>query len=80
MVAKAVSDDEGGAADHQIGKSFLHKHFGFGVELGSGFIEDEDRRILQDGAGDGDALALAAAEAGAAFTDHGIVAFRQVPG
>jgi hypothetical protein len=56
-----MSDDKGSASDHEVGESFLHIHFGFGVQLGSGFIQNQDGRILEDGAGDGDALPLAAA-------------------
>src|SRR5450631_85502 len=71
---QAMGDDEGGAADHQVGQGFLHVHFRFGVEFGGGFVENQNRRVFEDGAGDGDALALAAAETGAAFTDYGVVA------
>src|SRR5580704_3604997 len=75
---QTMRDDEGGAADHQIGESFLYVHFRFGIEFRSGFVEDEDRRVLQDGAGNRDALALSAAEPGAPFADHSIVTLGQV--
>src|SRR5580658_6906965 len=73
---EAMGDDKGGAANHQVGEGFLHIHLGFGIEFGGGLIENENRRIFEDGAGYGDALSLPAAEPGAAFTDHGIVALR----
>ena len=31
-----------------------------GIERAGGLVEDEDRRVAQEGAGDGDALALPA--------------------
>ena len=70
---EAVGDDEGGAAAHQVRKAFLNEGFGFGVEAGGGFVENQDARVGQDGAGDGDALRLAAGELDAAFADDGVV-------
>src|SRR6266851_750001 len=40
-------------------------------------VENQDRRVLQEGAGEGDPLAFAAGEAHAALADGGSVAFRQ---
>ena len=53
---------------------------GFGVEAGGGFVEDQDARVGQDGAGDGDALALAAGELDAALADDGVVLLFEVLG
>ena len=36
----------------------LHQDFIFRVERGSGFVQQQDRRVLENGAGDGEALAL----------------------
>jgi len=33
--------------------------FGFGVKGAGGFVKDEDGRVLEEGAGDGKALAFA---------------------
>ena len=52
----------------------LMRGFGLHVERAGGLVEDQDRRVLQDGAGDGDALALAARQRGAALADHELVA------
>lgn len=71
---EAMGDDEGGAAAHEVGETFLDHGFGFGVEAGGGFVEDEDAGVGEDGAGDGDALFLAAGEFDAAFADDGFVA------
>ena len=47
---------------HQIGQRLLHQHFRFGIQVRGSFVQNQDRRILQQRAGDGDALPLAAAE------------------
>ena len=47
------------------------------VEVGDGFIEDEDTGLSEQGPGDGDALFLAAREAGAMLADLGVIGFRQ---
>ena len=70
---EAVGDDEDGAAGHQIVERTLHEHFGFGVELRGGFVEDENGRVFEQGAGDGEALALAAGEALTAVADESLV-------
>jgi hypothetical protein len=44
------------------------------VEVGDGFVEDQHLRALEQRAGDGEALALAAGEADAALADLGLVA------
>src|SRR5215467_8983314 len=72
--SKAMSNYKGGAADHEIGEGLLDQHFGFGVELGSRFIEDENGRVLQYGARNRNALTLTAAQAHAALADDRIVA------
>ena len=51
--------------------------FAFGVEVAGGFVEDQDLRVGEDGAGDGDALPLAAAELHAALADERVVAVGQ---
>ena len=67
---KAVGDDENGAPGHQIVQRALHQHFRFGVELRRGFVENQDGRVFQQRARDGQALALAAGKALAAVADH----------
>ena len=70
---EAMRDDERGAAAHQVREAFLDHGFGFGIEAGGGFVENQDARIGEDGAGDGDALALAAGKFHAALADDGVV-------
>ena len=47
----------------------LDAGLGLHVERAGRLVEDQDRRVLEDGAGDGDALALAARQRGAALAD-----------
>ena len=47
------------------------------IEGGGGLVEDEERGIAKDGAGDGEALPLAAGEEGATLADAGVVALRK---
>ena len=47
------------------------------VYAGSCFIKDDDRSVLQNGPGDGDALLLSSREGGAALSNHGVIAVRQ---
>ena len=58
----------------------LDHGFGFGVERAGGFVEDEDARLGQQGAGDGQPLALAAGELDAALADDGVVGFGEALG
>ena len=71
---QAVGDDDGGAALHQMLERRLHQRLAFGVERRGRLVEQQDRRVAQDGAGNGDALALAAGQRHAAFADLGVVA------
>jgi hypothetical protein len=47
----------------------LHFKFALGVESAGGFVEDQNRSVFENGAGDADALFFAAAEATAAIAD-----------
>jgi len=53
----------------------LDSGFGDAVELGCGFVEEEDVGSAHEGAGDGQALAFPAGEAGAA--NRGVESFRE---
>ena len=55
-----MGDCKGGAAFHEAFERFLDEHFGFGIDGRCGFVQDEDTRVVEDGAGDGDALFFAA--------------------
>ena len=49
-------------------------------ERGCGFVQNDDRRVLHNRPGDGNALALAAGKGRAALTDDGVKALRQCHG
>ena len=49
------------------------------VDGAGGVVEHQDRRVDEQGAGDGDALALAARQGVAALADDGVVALGQLP-
>ena len=72
--AQAVGDGDGGARLHQALQGFLHQAFALCVEGRGGFVQDEDGRVLQDGPGDADTLALPAGQASAAVAYHRVVA------
>ena len=63
---QAMGDDDGGAVLAEMLDRLLHLLFGFRIQRRGGFIEQDDRRILDQRAGDGDALALAAGQLGRA--------------
>ena len=73
-----MGDRNCGAAFDQILECFLDFAFGFGVDGGSGFVEDQNSRVGKDRAGDGNSLAFAAGEGLAALADEGVVAIRKV--
>ena len=54
-----MRDDDRGAGAHQLFERFLHHALALGIECRGGLIEQQQRRVAQDRAGDGDALSLA---------------------
>ena len=73
--AEAMSDDQRGAAGEKAIERVADEQLGFGVDAGSGFVEDQEARIVREGASEIDELALADGERGAAFVDGGVDAF-----
>ncbi len=59
---KPMRNHHHSAVLHQVGQRGLHQRFAFGVERRRRLVENEDRRVLEDGARNGDALAFAAGE------------------
>ena len=57
---QAVGDGDRGAPAHEIVERLLDFLLGCCVDRGRGLVEDQDLRIDEQGAGDRDALALAA--------------------
>ena len=60
---------------HQLFEGILYHAFAFGIEGRSGFVQDEDRRVLQDGTGNADTLALTTGKLASTVANHGIVTF-----
>ena len=71
---EAMSDRDRGATLREGTERLLNRLFAFGVDVARGFVEHQDRRIVENRAGDRHALAFAAGEAGAAFAEPGVVA------
>src|SRR6266404_1117249 len=72
---EAMGDYERCAAAHEVTQTFLNERFRFRIQTGSGFIKNQDARIGEDGACDGDALLLPSGKFYAAFADYGVVFF-----
>ncbi|CAA9321894.1 MAG: hypothetical protein AVDCRST_MAG40-1504, partial [uncultured Gemmatimonadaceae bacterium] len=77
--------DRGQAVGHHERRPPLHEPLERGeddglrarVDRGGRLVEDEDRRVLEEGAGHRDALALAARQARPALAEEGVVALGQ---
>lgn len=74
---EAVSDGECRTPFHELACGFFEQGLGLRVEAGSGFVEDQDGGVFEEGAGEGEALGLSAGEAGSVFADDGFVFFGQ---
>ena len=72
-----VRDDDGGAVLAEMLDRLLHLALGFGIERGGRLVEQDDRRVLEQGARNGDALALAAGQLRAVLADRRVVAERE---
>ncbi len=73
-----MSDHDGSLAFHQSIQRFEDQLFRSRVQAGAGLVQDQDRRIADDGAGDGDPLPLAAGKRDAAFAENGVVAIGEL--
>ena len=73
---KAMRDDKGGTVLHHLVQRRQKAGLGRRIERAGGLIEDQYRRILQQGARDGQALAFATGERAAALADLGVKAVR----
>src|SRR5688572_1532956 len=73
-----VRDDQRGAALHESLERLLHQSLAFGIERARGLVEQQDGRILEDGARDRDALLLTTREARAALAEEAVVALGEL--
>ena len=72
-----MRQDQRGASGHQPIQRLLDHRLVLRVHRRQRLVQHQDRRVAQQRPGDGDALALAARQARAAFADHGLVAVGQ---
>ena len=75
---EAMGDDEDRAPLRNAPHVVLDDPLALVIERARRLVEDQDARIGDEGARDGDALALAAGEIAAALADDRVVAFRQL--
>src|SRR5512146_1899195 len=75
--AEAMSDDDRSAIAHQLFGGLHDGCFGADIDGAGGLVHDDERSVFEEGAGDCDALTLAAGEAGSAFTDGSVITARQ---
>ena len=61
----------------QCVERFLDQALGARVHAGGCFVQNQDARVGQRGAGDREQLALSLAQTGAAFAQHGLIFLRQ---
>ena len=71
---EAVGNDEHAAALADVRHVALHDGLRFVVERAGGFVQDEDAGVGEQGARNGNALALATRETAALFAHHSVVA------
>ena len=60
--AQAVGDDDAGPPGHDPLQGILDQRFGFAVEVAGGLIENQDARVFENDARQGNALFLTAAK------------------
>ncbi|MND61060.1 hypothetical protein D3C80_523060 [compost metagenome] len=68
-----VGDGDDGLALHHFIQALLNGHLHFRVQRTGGFVQQQDRRVLQHHPGNGDALALATRQLDAALSHQGVV-------
>ena len=74
---QTMGDDQCGTAFHQTFERGLNQRFAFSIERGGRFVEQQHGRVAQDGARNGDALALTTRQRDTALTDLRFIATRQ---
>ena len=74
-----MGDDQNGLSRHQLTHGLLNNSFVLGVYVGGRLVQHHNGRVFEHGPGDGDALAFAAGQMGAASAHHGVVAAFQAP-
>ena len=75
--AEPVRDHDHGPFLHQSLQSLYDERFGFSIERRRRLVEDQDRRVANEGARDADALALSSRERRSALADDRVVTLGQ---
>ncbi len=75
-----MGDDKDSFVFYEPGKCLLNGSFVLHIQTGGGFVQQNDGRILQEGAGNGNALTLAARKGAAVFPDVRVPLVRQLFG
>src|SRR2546425_6157759 len=75
--AQPMSDEEGGASTCEPLHRFDNRRFGLHIDRAGRLVEDENRRVLEEGASERNALAFAPGEAHASLADGRLVALGQ---
>ena len=70
---QSVCNGNHGFAISQLGYGLLHERFSFGIQVRCRFVENDNRRIFEKGARNGQSLRLPAAQSRTAFTNDGVV-------
>ena len=74
---KPVGDDKGSSSFHQVFHAFLDQDLGSCIDGRCGFVENQDLRIAEEGAGDGKQLFLPLGNVGRFFIDLCLIAVFQ---
>ena len=78
--AHSVRDNENRFILNQTRQCFLNRCFILDIQTGGGPVQQDDGCILQEGAGDGNALTLTAGKSAAILADVGVPLVRQLFG
>jgi len=79
IVEEAMSDYDGSPVLHELLQRLLHLVFRFGIERGCSLIQDKDRRISDDRAGNCYPLFLPSGNSYATLAYHGVISLRHIP-
>ena len=71
-----MGDHHDGAAAHGVIECLLHGRFRFGIECGCRLVEEQDRCVAHQRAGDRQRLALASGKRHPVFADGRVVSLR----
>lgn len=73
-----MRDGDGGAAGGSLVERVLDNTLRLGVEGGGSLVQEQDARVGDNGAGDGNTLLLTTRQKETALADHGVVGFGEL--